>query len=74
MVSSFLRDCSMVFDGVKSAPRYLMLYADDMQIYLSGDKKNLDVMISALNEDLATILQWSVENELLLNPASRRQF
>jgi hypothetical protein len=89
----------MVFDGVKSAPRYLSsgipqgcilsplffymfindlcscirfpkfyFYADDLQIYLSGDKKDLDVMISALNEDLATILQWSVENELLLNP------
>jgi hypothetical protein len=33
-------------------------YADDLQIYLSGDKKGLDAMISALNglnEDLAAI-------------------
>jgi hypothetical protein len=29
--------------------------ADDLQIYLSGDRKDLDEMISALNEDLAAI-------------------
>jgi hypothetical protein len=43
-------------------------FADDLQIYLSGDRKDLDEMISALNEDLAAISQWSAENELLLNP------
>jgi hypothetical protein len=35
---------------------------------LSGDKKGLDEMISALNEDLAAIYRWSAENGLLLNP------
>jgi hypothetical protein len=30
-------------------------YADDLQIYLSADMKDLDEMISALNEDLAAI-------------------
>jgi hypothetical protein len=43
-------------------------YADDLQIYLSGDKKGLDAMISALNglnEDLAAIYRWSAENGLL---------
>jgi hypothetical protein len=43
-------------------------YADDLQIYLSGDSKDLDEMISALNEDLGAIYQWSDVNGLLLNP------
>jgi hypothetical protein len=43
-------------------------YADDLQIHLSGDRKNLDEMISPLNEDLAAISRWSAENGLLLNP------
>jgi hypothetical protein len=47
-------------------------YADDLQIYLSGDRKDLDEMISALNEDLVAISRWSAENGLFLNPASRR--
>jgi hypothetical protein len=101
MVSSFLRDRSMVVEvnGVESASRSLSsgvpqgcipsslffsmfindlcscirfskfhFYADDLQIYLSGDKKDLDEMTSALNEDLTAISQWSAENGLLLNP------
>jgi hypothetical protein len=43
-------------------------YADDLQIYLSGDRKDLDEMISVLNEDLVAISRWSAENGLLLNP------
>jgi hypothetical protein len=43
-------------------------YADDLQIYLSEDKKDLDEMISALNEDLAAISHWLAENGLVLNP------
>jgi hypothetical protein len=43
-------------------------YADDLQIYLSGDRKDLDDIISALNQDLAAISRWSAENRLLLNP------
>jgi hypothetical protein len=43
-------------------------YADDLRIYLSGDRKDLDEMISALNEDLAAISRWSAENGLLLKP------
>jgi hypothetical protein len=30
-------------------------YAVDLQIYLSGDMKDLDGMVSALNEDFAAI-------------------
>jgi hypothetical protein len=45
------------------------LYADALQIYLSRDRKDLDVMISALNEDLAAISRFdSAENGLLLDP------
>jgi hypothetical protein len=43
-------------------------YADDLQIYLSGDRKDLDEIISALNEDLAAISRWLAENGLLFNP------
>jgi hypothetical protein len=43
------------------------LYADDLQIYISGDKKDLSGIISALNDDLALISRWVAENELSLN-------
>jgi hypothetical protein len=46
----------------------LHFYADDLQIYLSGDRKDLDEMISAHSEDLAAISQWSAKNGWLLNP------
>jgi hypothetical protein len=42
-------------------------YADDLQIYLSGDKKDSNAIISALNDDLASIYRWAAENGLLLN-------
>jgi hypothetical protein len=32
--------------------------ADNLQIYLSGDRKDLDKIISALNEDLDAISQF----------------
>jgi hypothetical protein len=43
------------------------LYADDLQIYISGDKKDLSGIFSALNDDLALISRWVAENELSLN-------
>jgi hypothetical protein len=39
-----------------------------MQIYLSRDKKGLSGMISALNDDLASIFRWAVDNGLAFNP------
>jgi hypothetical protein len=70
-------------DGVISALRYLssgvpkrcipsplffsMFINADLQISLSGDRKDLAEMISVLNEDLAAIYRWSAENGLLLN-------
>jgi hypothetical protein len=37
-------------------------YADDLQIYLSGDSKDLSGIISALNDDLASISRGAAEN------------
>jgi hypothetical protein len=39
-------------------------YTDDLQIYWSGDRKDLNEMTSTLNEDLAVISRWSAENGL----------
>jgi hypothetical protein len=39
-----------------------------MQIYLSGDRGDLDRLIARVNEDLETIVRWSTENGLLLSP------
>jgi hypothetical protein len=44
-------------------------YADDLQIYLSGNRSDLDGLIARVNEDLEAIHRWSIENGLLLNPA-----
>jgi hypothetical protein len=76
-----------VVDGLKSAPLFFSMfindlcfcirfskfhfYADELQIYLSEDRKHLDDMISALNMDLAAISRWSAEDGLLLNPMTR---
>jgi hypothetical protein len=46
--------------------------ADDLQIYLSGDRKDLDEMISALNVDSAAMSRWLAQNRLLLNPRKSR--
>jgi hypothetical protein len=50
--------CVLVFD--------FHFYADDLQIYFSAYRKDLDEMISALNEDLTAISRWSAEYGLLL--------
>jgi hypothetical protein len=43
-------------------------YADGLQIYLSGNRSDLDGLIARMNEDLEAIHRWSIENGLLLNP------
>jgi hypothetical protein len=61
---------SMFINGLCSSIRYAKfhLYADDLQIYLSGDKKDLNGIISVLNDDLTSISRWAAENGLSLNP------
>jgi Reverse transcriptase (RNA-dependent DNA polymerase) len=43
------------------------IYADDVQIYLSGRLAEVDVVIDRINEDLASIFEWSERNGLRLN-------
>lgn len=44
------------------------LYADDLQIYLSGPTEEIDELISRINSDLATITSWAHLNRLHPNP------
>lgn len=44
------------------------LYADDVQLLISGPTKSGNDLIHKLNSDLASIHNWSVQNELILNP------
>lgn len=44
------------------------LYADDVQIYLSDTFHNRNSCIRLLNTDLNAIFEWSVANQLKLNP------
>ena len=46
----------------------LHIYADDVQLYLSCDKKNITKCIETLNEDLRSISEWAKGNGLVLNP------
>lgn len=48
------------------------LYADDLQIYMTGRLENLSDCFSKINEDLSRIYDWSQKNRLLLN-ASKSQ-
>lgn len=43
-------------------------YADDLQVYISGDPEELAVSTTLLNQDLRSIEEWSKENYLLPNP------
>lgn len=43
------------------------LYADDLQIYISGDVHDLSSMIGGLNDDLSRISAWCSSNGLILN-------
>lgn len=46
-----------------------MLYADDMQLYISSDVKNIDNAISLLNADLTMLYSWCRDHGLNLNVA-----
>jgi len=42
-------------------------YADDLQIYLHSDVKNLSECILRINDDIKSIINWTTRNKLLLN-------
>lgn len=44
------------------------LYADDTQLYHSFKPQNTEQAVKMINEDLKSILVWSHENALVLNP------
>lgn len=48
------------------------LYADDFQIYISGNPKSIGLMINELNDDLNSVNLWAISNGLKLN-ASKTQ-
>jgi Reverse transcriptase (RNA-dependent DNA polymerase) len=43
------------------------IYADDVQIYLSGSQANIGSVVNQINIDLNSISDWSVRNGLCLN-------
>jgi Reverse transcriptase (RNA-dependent DNA polymerase) len=43
------------------------IYADDVQIYLSGPMTEIDELINKINSDLKNIATWSSQNGLSLN-------
>lgn len=57
---------------INSLPRGLrcsyQLYADDLQIYISGAIQNVDQLVEAINNDLESIERWARQNSLFPNP------
>lgn len=49
------------------------LYADDTQLYYSLTPQDLDTALAKINEDLSAVADWSVKNNLVLNP-NKSQF
>lgn len=45
-----------------------MVFADDVEIYLSCAREELDDTISALNDDVRAVCKWSKTNFMTLNP------
>jgi retron-type reverse transcriptase len=43
------------------------IYADDVQIYLSGSEDNIESVVNQINTDLTSISDWSMRNRLCLN-------
>lgn len=57
---------------INSLPEILrcewQLYADDLQIYLSGPADDVDRLVRTINEDLGSIVEWAKRNRLSPNP------
>jgi Reverse transcriptase (RNA-dependent DNA polymerase) len=61
---------SLFINDLSSALRVadFHFYADDLQIYVSGKRGDLNNLVRKVNSELAVISGWSRENGLLLNP------
>ncbi|XP_038117322.1 uncharacterized protein LOC119769355 [Culex quinquefasciatus] len=73
LVSSFLGERKQsVRLYINSLPASLkcnyQLYADDLQIYVSGEIDEVDRLIGTINMDLEAITHWATENRLHPNP------
>ena len=44
------------------------MYADDLQLYISGHQTEVLSMIEKLNNDFASLFEWAIALGLLLNP------
>lgn len=47
------------------------LYADDLQVYISGPSSDVDSLVNSINEDLQAIAAWSETNYLSPNPKKK---
>jgi hypothetical protein len=62
LFSLFINDIVQCLDEVN-----YHLYADDLQIYLAGDRDNMASCIDKLNNVLGAVYNWSLENDIQLN-------
>lgn len=44
------------------------MYADDLQIYISGKPSQVAILINKLNNELSSVVKWSIRNGFNLNP------
>jgi hypothetical protein len=53
---------AMFIDSLRFVIRHCQFhfYTDDLQIYSSGDKNDIDGIAARVNEDLEAIFRWSV--------------
>lgn len=48
------------------------IYADDVQLYISSPLGQTTDAIARMNNDLVSVVQWSSQNSLLLNPSKTK--
>ncbi len=48
------------------------MYADDLQIYISGKPSHVAILINKLNNELSSVVKWSIRNGFNLNPTNHK--